>query len=140
MAQLDRDAIELSHPSPAAFPPSSLSRQSSYSSQTTFDKTSRVPSLANLPALAAGVFSSPTAPGAGGRESPVEEPAVRLRRLSMGEEEDHEGEEGLEPVDGGRGAWMFVIAGFTLECVFPSVPFPHPLVGPAVLPRPAKLD
>lgn len=50
---------------------------------------------------------------AGAAEEPVRQ---RMRRMSMGDEADHEMSE-LPPVDRGRGAWSFVVAAFILECV-----------------------
>ncbi|GEM11869.1 MFS monocarboxylate transporter [Rhodotorula toruloides] len=56
--------------------------------------------------------------GRGSREGSagaVEEPVrQRMRRMSMGDEADHETSE-LPPVDRGRGAWSFVFAAFILE-------------------------
>ena len=82
------------------------------------DKLSRVSTFAHLPDLT----STPPpelallSTSASGRSSPAaEEVGQRLRRLSMNDRED-EGR-GLPPVDGGRGAWGFVGAGFILECV-----------------------
>ncbi|BGP35981.1 hypothetical protein JCM10296v2_007833 [Rhodotorula toruloides] len=48
---------------------------------------------------------------AGAAEEPVRQ---RMRRMSMGDEADHETSE-LPPVDRGRGAWSFVVAAFILE-------------------------
>ncbi|GAA6030517.1 hypothetical protein JCM8097_006184 [Rhodosporidiobolus ruineniae] len=102
------EEIELTAPSPV------LSRAPALSRSSTFDKSdfTRPSSYADLPTLAreAATLSN----GNNGRDSPVEEPAQRLRRMSMGDETDHEGRQ-LPPVDGGRGAWLFVIAGFILE-------------------------
>lgn len=92
-------------------PDSTLSRSSST------DKLSRVSTFANLPdltstpppelALDTGL-TRPSSPSS-------EEVGHRLRRLS-GNEREGAGLE-LPPVDGGKGAWGFVVAGFILECV-----------------------
>ncbi|TNY24591.1 MFS monocarboxylate transporter [Rhodotorula diobovata] len=90
-------------------PDSTLSRSSST------DKLSRVSTFANLPdltstpppelALDTGL-TRPSSPSS-------EEVGHRLRRLS-GNEREGAGLE-LPPVDGGKGAWGFVVAGFILE-------------------------
>ncbi|GAA6009398.1 hypothetical protein JCM10207_003763 [Rhodosporidiobolus poonsookiae] len=115
------DSIELAVPTPAlARTPAALSRSSSYGSLDSKHTITDTP-LAHLGDLSR-LSTLPGGPG-----SPVEEePAQRMRRLSMGDE-DHEGAE-LRPVDKGRGAWTFVVAGFFLETFiwgfsysFPSV-------------------
>ncbi|BGP44162.1 hypothetical protein JCM10449v2_008226 [Rhodotorula kratochvilovae] len=110
MAELTE--IELAALPRASVRPDELSRSSSAAS---LDKLSRTSTLAHLPDLTStppsGILH---AAGRSGRDSPVaEEVGQRLRRLSMNEGEE-DGRE-LPPVDGGRGAWGFVVAGFILE-------------------------
>ncbi|GAA5873008.1 hypothetical protein JCM8547_000006 [Rhodosporidiobolus lusitaniae] len=114
MSRTVADEIELAAPSPARTTPA-LSRSTSDASFTSSKITpSRAPSIAL--ATLHGVSVPPTGVigELSGRSSPVEEPALRLRRMSMGEDENEGGEE-LPPVDKGRGAWMFVAAAFVLE-------------------------
>ncbi|BGP21062.1 hypothetical protein JCM10213_007580 [Rhodosporidiobolus nylandii] len=104
-----------------AYPPRpAAAAHSSSLASLTGDKSptlSRAPSLSQLPPLRAD-----------GRDSPIEEePALRMRRLSMGDEGAGEGEE-LPPVDGGRGAWLFVLAGFILETFIWGFSFAFPSV------------
>ncbi|GAA5977515.1 hypothetical protein JCM11641_000986 [Rhodosporidiobolus odoratus] len=113
MARTMLEENELAAPIPA------LSRNPSYalSSPDAFDKLSRTPSLAGqLPVISDG---TPT------WFSGEEAPAQRLRRLSLGDEAA--AAEELPPVDGGRGAWLFVLAGFILDWGF-SFSFPSILV------------
>ncbi|GAA5833557.1 hypothetical protein JCM11251_003526 [Rhodosporidiobolus azoricus] len=116
------EEIELTHPATA--PP--LTRDSSFASLSSkLADDSRPPSRAVLPTLA---HLSGAAANESGRSSLVEEePEQRMRRLSMGDETDAEGE-ALPPVDRGKDAWLFVVAGFILETfiwglgyAFPSV-------------------
>ncbi|GAA5886990.1 hypothetical protein JCM6882_009408 [Rhodosporidiobolus microsporus] len=113
------DSIELTHPSTAP----ALTRDSSFASLASkLDADeSRSPSITALPALAQ--LAGPT-----GRSSPAEEePAQRMRRLSMGEELDGEGRV-LPPVDRGKDAWLFVAAGFILETFIWGFGFAFPSV------------
>ncbi|GAA6052562.1 hypothetical protein JCM3770_003244 [Rhodotorula araucariae] len=101
--------IELATLPRASTRPSDFSRSSSAAS---LDKLSRTSTLAHLPDLTStppsGLMHSVV-----GNTVVAEDVGRRLRRLSMndGAEDGRE----LPPVDGGRGAWGFVIAGFILE-------------------------
>ncbi|GAA6039081.1 hypothetical protein JCM8097_005310 [Rhodosporidiobolus ruineniae] len=54
---------------------------------------------------------SPTVPG-----TPTEDTERRMHRLEMDDGGAEEGAVELPPVDGGRGAWSFLVAAFLLEC------------------------
>ncbi|GAA6003920.1 uncharacterized protein JCM10292_000606 [Rhodotorula paludigena] len=107
-----RDEIELTEPTRAA-----LSRSSSFASLD--DKfSSRPSSLAPLPDLPS--TPPPDTRSFGRRDSlaphggaEAEETGRRLRRLSM--DEGEQGAAELPPVDKGKGAWGFAMAGFVLE-------------------------
>lgn len=80
-----------------------------FDSSKSFD--SRPPSLAALPELA----RSYSAADSGFRTTSHDRRT--LRRLSMGAEEDGDGERILAPVDKGVGAWSFVVFAWFLEYV-----------------------
>ncbi|GAA5911405.1 hypothetical protein JCM8208_005048 [Rhodotorula glutinis] len=102
--------IELAALPRATVRPDSLSRSSSTDKLSRVSTFALIPDLTSTPPPELALLST----SAIGRDSPAaEEVGQRLRRLSMNDREE-EGR-GLPPVDGGSGAWGFVVAGFILE-------------------------
>jgi hypothetical protein len=122
MSPTEIQSVELTHPLPA------LSRQPSASTvaSTLTAKDlppSDAPTLTGLAELASGVGG-----GVGNGSVRTMSQDRSLRRIAGEDEGDEEGGGALPPVDGGRGAVLFIVAGFVLECVF----FPRPPFFPLV--------
>lgn len=124
MSPTEIQPVELTHPLPA------LSRQPSASTvaSTLTAKdlpSSDAPTLTGLAELASGVSG-----GVGNGSVRTMSQDRSLRRIAGEDDEgDEEGGGALPPVDGGRGAVLFIVAGFVLECVYvSSTLFRFPLV------------